>query len=1003
MLLVTRRDAEIKLGMNTRHRSGGLTMLGAAIGTASIVIASTPLTLQGRQQLSGFQLAQPSKPLDRIERRTLPTPAKQTPSQSATTAVGPAAAPDPAQAVVANDVAVDFLNIKQTMDGFGASDAWNPTLSEADADLFFSVQNGIGLSLLRLNVLPNGTDSAAISNAQLAVARGARVWASPWSAPAAWKDNGLETNGGHLCAAAGQGLCTGSHYLDWANRLVSFVSLMKSSGVDLYALSAQNEPDLGTNYQSMVFTDAEMVNFVKTLGPRLATLTPRPKLLAGEHTNWSLLWPMANAIEADAAANSLTDLYGTHQYTGVSPFVAGRTKPIWQTEMSSFDPFDPSINNAIQVARWVNEAVTAGNVNAWSYWWLRGANADNEGLTGNSTNATAGTKRLFALGNFSRFVRPGWVRVNTTTNPTGVEIVAFKKAATGEFAIVVTNTGTARSLTVGTSGGNGPLLGQITPYETYDDGVVDYTLGAHGNLQAGTPFSPAVDQFTATARHGVTTFVGVVADPPPGAFAKAAPAAGSTGQPLIPALSWTASAGAWSYDYCLDTTNDNACSTSWTNVATATSAVLPRLNPGTTYYWQVRANTNGGSTYANGSSTLFVNFTTLAALPPVVITGAGTISGTGVKLAGTANPQGFNAAAWFEYGTTTSYGATIAATPSLSFEVAPVSVTASLKGLTCGTIYHFRMVGTSAGGTNYGADQAFVACLGTTNRTRGDIDGDRRSDISIYRPSTGEWWVLNSKQDFTAYTRYGWGLTGDVPVPSDYDGDGQTDVAIYRPTTGGWWILKSGTNFNTYDVRAWGLPGDVPVPGDYDGDGKADPAIYRPTTGEWWVLKSSTNFATYTFRGWGLPGDVPVPADYDGDGKTDVAIYRPSTGEWWILWSSSNSSTYTKYGWGLSGDTPVAGDYDGDGKSDIAIFRQTTGEWWVLKSSTNFGTYSVSAWGLNGDVPVPADYDGDGKTDVAVYRPSTGYWWLVPSSTGTSGYVGYGWGLTADVPLTKKP
>jgi hypothetical protein len=75
-----------------------------------------------------------------------------------------------------------------------------------------------------------------------------------------------------------------------------------------------------------------------------------------------------------------------------------------------------------------------------------------------------------------------------------------------------------------------------------------------------------------------------------------------------------------------------------------------------------------------------------------------------------------------------------------------------------------------------------------------------------------------------------------VPVPADYDGDGRTDVAVYRGTTGEWFIAFATGSSVHY---AWGAPGlDVPVPADYDGDGRADAAVYRFTTGEWFIIQN---------------------------------------------------------------------------------------------------------------------------------------------------------------------
>ncbi len=125
----------------------------------------------------------------------------------------------------------------------------------------------------------------------------------------------------------------------------------------------------------------------------------------------------------------------------------------------------------------------------------------------------------------------------------------------------------------------------------------------------------------------------------------------------------------------------------------------------------------------------------------------------------------------------------------------------------------------------------------------------------------------------------------------NFDGDGRTDIAIYRSSTGVWYINPSSGA--PYEGGWGGDPSDISVAGDYDGDGKTDIAIYRASIGAWYINPSSG--APYG-GGWGGdPSDIPVPADYDGDGKADIAIYRASAGAWYI--NPSSSAPYAG-GWG---------------------------------------------------------------------------------------------------------
>jgi hypothetical protein len=312
---------------------------------------------------------------------------------------------------------------------------------------------------------------------------------------------------------------------------------------------------------------------------------------------------------------------------------------------------------------------------------------------------------------------------------------------------------------------------------------------------------------------------------------------------------------------------------------------------------------------------------------------------------------------------------------------------------------------TSAGASNV-AEAAAVQYVATA----GDFDRDSKTDLGVFHPANGAWYVALSAGG--VLTARSLAQPGDIPVIADYDGDGQVDFSIWRPSNalcpgqaGLWFTQFSSGGTSTTCIGEFG---DVPVPADYDGDGRADLAIYRPLNlscigqaGLWFVQLSGGGTINECF---GEETAIPVPADYEGRGAADFAYYRALSGEFLIL-TRNRPVVSTQVGLvatiqvGSGGDIAVPADYDGDGRIDPAVF--SGGEWrpWLSTCQCVYGPVLAGSAGT-GDIPLPADYDADGRADYAVFHPSNGSWYVLLSSGGVISTV---LGQAGDIPTSKRP
>jgi glucuronoarabinoxylan endo-1,4-beta-xylanase len=386
-------------------------------------------------------------------------------------------------ASAAGTVTVNLATTYQTIRGFGGMNhtTWIADLTDSQRTTAFGNGAGqIGMSILRIHVDEDSNNwSKELATAQKAISLGAIVFASPWNPPASMTET-----------VNGQKRLAYSQYSAYATYLNSFVSYMKQNGVDIYAISVQNEPDYASAWTG--WTPTEMLNFMKNNAGSIQTRVIAPE-------SFQYVKSMSDPILNDSQALANLDILGTHLYgTAVSNFPyplfdqKGAGKDRWMTEHYTDSTTDAnSWPNALDVAYEIHNSMVEAQFNAYVWWYIRRS-------YGMLTEDGAVSKRGYAMSQYAKFVRPGAVRVDATKNPTTNVYVSAYKSGQNAVVVVVNRNTSAQSVTLSINGG---MVSSLTKYTTSgsksvaNDGTVSSSGGSFTlNLDASS----------------VTTFVGAI-------------------------------------------------------------------------------------------------------------------------------------------------------------------------------------------------------------------------------------------------------------------------------------------------------------------------------------------------------------------------------------------------------------------------------------------------------------------------------------------------------------
>jgi glucuronoarabinoxylan endo-1,4-beta-xylanase len=336
--------------------------------------------------------------------------------------------PTPTPTIPPKILALDPTTTHQTISGFGgANQMWGSTFPNASdmKSAFGTDESDLGLSIFRIRVASNPNEwPLIVSVAQEAKKYGTKILASPWSPPAALKSNESDV-GGYLPE---------ENHEAFADHLNTFIAYMASNNITIDAISVQNEPDIQVSYESCDWTASQISNFLKNYGH----LIQDAQLAAPESFNFNQAF--TNAILNNEEASVNLDIVAGHIYGGgLAPFPLAKSKgkEIWMTEylmnLNTGNAGAPAWttysneaiwNETMQMLNTVHQSMMH-NWNAYIWWYLKRYYS----FIGDGTNGTVSgeiLKRGYAFSHFSKFVRPGFIRIKTEFQQSNALISAYQ-------------------------------------------------------------------------------------------------------------------------------------------------------------------------------------------------------------------------------------------------------------------------------------------------------------------------------------------------------------------------------------------------------------------------------------------------------------------------------------------------------------------------------------------------------------------------------------------------
>jgi glucosylceramidase len=384
---------------------------------------------------------------------------------------------------------VSDATVFQTMDGFGftltggsAQLINNMSISAKNQllrELFSRDDDGIGVSYLRISIgasdldasvfsyndLPAGQTDIALNNFSInpdlvnlipiltsikAINPEIKILATPWSAPA-WMKTNQSTIGGELQSI---------YYATYANYFLKYIQAMQANGIQIDAITVQNEPENPFNNPSMVMSASQQTDFIKNhIGPLFAQNAIQTKIIVFDHNPDNIQFPIS--IMNDPQANSYIDGSAFHLYAGQIESLsavhnAHPNKNIYFTEQWIEAPGDFASD-----IKWHFRELMIGAPRNWSktvLQWNLAADPNNGPFTPGGCTRCLGAVTIagstvtknsayYIIAHSSKFVPPGSVRIQSNTS---VELpnVAYKTPDGKIVVIVLNNTDAQKSFNI---------------------------------------------------------------------------------------------------------------------------------------------------------------------------------------------------------------------------------------------------------------------------------------------------------------------------------------------------------------------------------------------------------------------------------------------------------------------------------------------------------------------------------------------------------------------------